>query len=709
MDPLRALQNEMAALEDAENQFAAEEATAVPTEEAPDGEYVATDPATFLPGDKALRIDLSDEEEKELAFTIEEILEEYDLAMDQRYERWGEIDDAYNLKADPRRGGMSPMASKLTSEMTRSMVNLVTAWIVDSYLSANRRIEVQTLDDQARDDQTQEAVADAKAVEEFLEGLSDTHLRFGNFFLLWAQSAIKKGAALARLDWTEKTETSVYRKIDGSVGTTETTEPRLRARSYRAEDSVVWPLHETEIRESVVVGHRSRPTVSEFRLICRRLGVSEEEIRSLAQDGDEPDGPGVAAEERDLEGKQIKRPGDDPLKGREDLVELWCSLPLPGDDEPQRFVVFWHEQSRKLLYVGRNPLARRPHPYIDLQYWREEHVFWGSGVGHEIAGSQAADSAMWNLWIDSMKVGSANMIGVKAGSTAEAQRDLFGPGGRIVTEEQDDIWSVQLGAELRDVKDAIAKNEMRGFRATNLNAVIQGFADPTLKSGASPSMYAQMMEGSGKKFKIVDRGVRESISEFFFFALELIQQYCTDAGFEVLSAASDETRQRVRMLKFQPPTRDIRKTYRLVPRAPSATANRELQRQNLMVVFKLAVEFLQTAGALAQQLWGQSNPARVKVVLENLLEHHAAIYSTIVELMDIPGLSGRTPDFEARPEMEIVDEVMAGLMQRLQQLQSTVQQMGSMLQQQQGQPAAEGGNGRPQTPQPPGQPMGVVQ
>lgn len=629
-----------------------------------------TAPATGPPS-----LDLSDSEKLQLRDTIERILDSHDTALAPRNRRLRSIEKAYNLVPDTNTQGHRPDASSLVSELTRSATNVATSQMNEAIIGTkDGLLMTQVTDDQDDSEETTAAVELAKAIDSFLEAYSKAEIGLEQKLYDTIHTFCKLGNARVRLMWEVERCKYWYRDEDNRL------KPQVREDGKIAWDlipirnAISWPLSETDLQKASVVGHYTYMEHYEFRQLCDRLEVDSSVVKEILGEKD--------PEERDVEGgtdsdtdlaetlseRDIKVSGAS-TPGEIKVAELWCNMPLPGDIDDTRFYLFYVPSHKKILWVDANPLFYQRTPYFDFKYWRETESIHGTGVGHESLYPQAADSAMWNMFIDNLKVMGNFMRVFKAGSTAEAMRDEVGPGRDLVTEDPEgDVRFEQLGGDLTNINEGMDRNDFRHMRGTGINAPTQGFADPVLKSGASPGSYMQLIAQANKKFKQIDINFRNELGRSFMFMLELLQQFSPQGVF--FQYVSDQTARTISQISFKPPTGDLSKRFRVMVKPPSAASNREMLRMNLMLIQNMTLQYVPFVIQLSEAVYGATDPAKAQRFKESLLIYLHEIYKEVLEVHEVPGLSAKVPKIKGTPQ----DEFIGQLMQQIGEMNAYMQQ-----------------------------------
>jgi hypothetical protein len=454
------------------------------------------------------------------------------------------------------------------------------------------------------------------------------------------------------------------------------------------DQAISWPLEETDLQEAILVGHRSMMEPFQYRAFLIGLGIKGDKLRELTA-------PSAADTNENREnaakGGDVDISVDPPLGNRHKLTEVWVNMPYELDGEAVKMQVFIDETKKKLIWADYNYHLYQTTPYFDLPYWRETDTIFASGAGHESMYPQAADSAMWNMLIDNLKLMGNYLIGLKEGTGAEDLQDQIGPGYRLVTDDpQADMATHQLGGDLSHLAEAMELNDRRHMRSTDINALAQGFGDPVLKSGASPGTYQNLLARTNRKFRQVDKDIRAELSRVFSFMVELLQQYAGDGVFYKL--VDEETAHLVRRIKFRPPTGNLRQMFRITIKPPSATANNEQLKMDLMMLYNLSVQHAQFVIQLAQSTWGDYDPGKLFRLMAEWLAFFNDLYVQLLRVHEVPGLVAKAPKMKQDDKDALIDGLMQRLMAMTQEMQNAqaAAQAGAGLEQAGPQPAVPG-------------------
>lgn len=650
-----------------------------------------------VPGSGPSSLLLTETESSELAEELCQLLLSYNAMMKERWEREDEIEDAYAMLPKAGEHGDYQGAARMVSEKLMSTVDQAKARITRSLMDIQPLMQVQPIEGSTV--RGEQAVAMAKAAESFLENYGKREMRLESLLSLAVLRLCKVGTAVLRVEWKEKTEPTYMETSDGFRVPIERKMGGVSASLVRNRDCVVWPAWIQDWQEEYeVVGHRSYCTISQWRVKARELGVDSEiaaEIERRAR-GATDEGAEMELERQDIRASHVTNE-----EGIVQLTELWCNRVMPGQDQPVRFQVILHEETKRILWIDKNRLDCQRHPYYPLRYKATDGSAWGQGAGHEVLMAQAADTAFRNLEVDNLMSSAFGMVLLKQGTLADALMDRPHPGMRVATEDPSgdiEVKSLASGGPLELLYQAIAANEARATAATGMASVLQGQGDPTLKSGAGTGAVMALVEQAGKKFGDVDAQIRGDLSRMYEFILELVAQYAPDGLYYLHT--SDEDASVLSLLRYVPPRGTVSEMFRITAQAPSAASNREMLKQNMLLIYNFMMQHVQLLQSFAQQIYPAENPAGQIPFLHRVADFMNHVAERVTELHDVPGLIGKMPSIDPPTPPE---QIINMLQQQLMQYQQMFMQMqGQQSPQGQALPMAPAGPAPPgQAPAPP--------
>jgi hypothetical protein len=637
-----------------------------------------------VPGDgQDSELKISPENKKKLAGELCDILTEHDSMMTERWSRDRKVEDAYALLEDSTRTGSYPGAAQMVSEMLMSAVDQAKARVYGSIVSVTPIVKVDPIETSTFAGDV--ATTTAAAAEDFLENYSRDELKIEDLIDVSVLRCAKIGTAVWYVNWLKSKEKYKSYGKSGKIIETERDTSRINVEIVRNQDVVLWPPWIRNWQDEYeIVGHRVQKTVSQWRVEAMRLGISEE-LREKVEKfslGTAPTEDRQAATMRE----GIDTANVESNKGFVEYAELWCNRLLPDSDMPEKFQVFLHEGLRETLWIDCNRLHSQKHPYFPVRYKKVDGSAWGMGLGHEIAYCQAADTTFRNLEMDNLLALAFVIVLLKQGTMADALMDKAYPGMRVPTEDPDgDVKAFSLAAQGSDglalLYQAMNQNQARKTEASGLAQVLQGQGDPTLKSGAGTGSTMALIEQAGKKFGDVDQSIRSDLTPIYAMFLDLVAQFAAEGIY--YNHTSNEDASILKQLQYVPVQGTVSNYFRLRAHAPSAANNKEMAKQNLLVVDNFMMQRIQMMAGMAQMYYQSVNPAGYPEFLGKCIGALAELGEKVLVAQEVPGIKGILPEIEPpTPAEEQVNE----LTQQLQQAQGQLQQMqqeSQMAQQQQ--------------------------
>lgn len=662
------------------------------------GEDQPEDEATFdgraLP-DEGDEIELSTEDREELARDLCEQLTVYDSAMENRRDRWDEIEEAYDLVGSSGGGGEIGESESIVSEWLMSLVDQASARVEEAILGADPLVRVKPL--QGEGMETGQWAADALSSERVLNTYIRRESGLDRLLPVLCHRTTKLGTAVVRPAWKRRKWVSRWYKQDGTEAEEKQESGSINFELIDNRAVILWPPTVVNWQDAEMLGHRARYSHYKWKAKAKELELSAEVIGKVE-----------ASDQSDTRNADGMVEALDDTRGPKQITELWCDMPLPGDSENTRFLVLLHEDSRTLLKIFPNRHREQQHPYFPLRFKLTDKSGWGDGIGDEALTAQSIESALRTLELDNLMAGAYWVNVVRSGSLADINIDRLRPGEVLRTDDPSDITPIKMGGEAPEVGAAIDKNRFYGREATGMAAVLGGQGDPTMKSGAGTGSTLALIEQAATKFNGVGRRIKFDLADIFSFALDLLAQYATDG--QLYRVATKEDAGAIQLLKWLPPRARIRDIFHVEVQAPSASTSNEARKQSYLMLWSFSSQFVQMIVGQAAPVLQQQNPNGYMRWLSEWATFLEELARKIVEHHDLPGLKEMVPSL---PEMTPDDQIIQQLQGELQRVMGENEQVKAALQQAEAQAQAAGmgmGMGAPPmaAPPPPQGPQGIV-
>lgn len=649
---------------------------------------VGTRPGVAVPGEaNALEINLTAEQEQQLADELCELIDDYKLAMAERRETEAEIRDAYAQKFDSVRGGTLPDSAALASEMMTSFVDQAAARLTTNFMSAQPAVTVSV----TRGSGIEGAEADqlASDTEHFINSYAMEEMDFQHLLPIALLRSAKVGTAVFYMGWEEEirvhfeysTERSKPLRKERRVG-------RVAPKLIDNDNVLLWPPTTINWQRGYdFVGHEESLTPGQWRAIAGKYGLDADAIEAIEGYGPEIDE--AAAKEAERQGINSRQIQDHDTLKPTSICELWCNMPLPGKDERERFQVILHKEKRKILWIGYNGYHAQDHPYFPVRYKWGDNSGWGSGIGHEILNNYAADTALWCLELDNLYAGAYWAILRRNGSGYDSQSDAVRPGMEIWLDDLDkDFKPIKMGGGVPEVGATRTANQSRAASGSGLSSVMFGQGDPVQKSGTGTGATNALIEQGNKKLAAIDFNMRSDISQIYQRALTLIAQFAQGGIF--YRRVDESAASNLQRLLYMPPRGDVAQMFQFKAQAPSVNSTDEARKNGYMMIWTFATEQSKLVDQFVTEVLQTANPAAIPRWKQSIVEYLNAIAAKVIEFTEMPGVSDYIPPM---PEMTPEDEQINQLNQQAQQLQAQLAQAQQQLQQlaQQGMGMAAGG------------------
>lgn len=604
-------------------------------------------------------IGLDRDEKDELARTLCEQLRNYDSAQGERIKRWDEIEDAYDLVSKGH-GGEIGESEAITTEWLMSAVDQASARIEEAILGADPLIRTKPL--LGEGEETAQWADDALRTERVLNNYIRREVGLDRLLPVICHRTVKLGSAVLRVGWKRKKWVSRWYEKNGEEKSKVQERGDLEFELVNNRQVVLWPPDIVNWQEAELVGHRATYSYYKWRAKAKALGLSEKEMATIELHGLDESGPGEMPHTLDS--------AHEPQQ----VTELWCDMPLPGESESTRFQVFLHEQSERLLAIYPNRHREQQHPYHPIRYKLTDKSAWGDGLGDEALTAQSIESALRTLELDNLMAGAYWVNWVRAGSSTDLHLDRLRPGEVLRGDSPDEFKPIKMGGDAPEVGGAIDKNRFYAREATGMAAVLGGQGDPTMKSGAGTGSTLALIEQASTKFNAVGRRIKYDLADIFTFCLDLMAQFITDE--QLFRVASKEDASAIQLIRWAPPRARIRDIFHVEVQAPSASTSNEARKQSYLMLWTFSSQFVQMMMQAAGPVLQQQNPQGYMRWLQEWGVFLSELARRIVSYHDLPGMAELVPGLpEPTPQDQIIMQLESELQNLQGQLMAVQQQM----------------------------------
>lgn len=634
------------------------------------------------PGDL---IELTAEEEATLGNELCSLLLSHDQMMRGRWALEEMIRDAYALKANRNNAGIQQGAENLSSELTMTLVDQSAARLATMFLDASPMIQVKPI---VKVGSAGELAADFAGK---WEAFMNAYFERGTSSRSWIKRSMLRlamtGTSAQRLEWRDDSrEVFFYEDSGRRKNSRSRSGGRLHIDLVFNRDMVVWPPSCFDWQDCEVVGHRCTHSLSSWRLLSRRLGISSEKAERVEKSED------ATSRGRDIDARtNIDRAQMNLIEKQYTVTELWCARLLLDRPEPMRYRVILHEDSRTILRIERNPLNSQKHPYYPIRCKVTDESSWANGVGHEVIQAQNLDSALLNLQVDGLMATAYQLVAMRTGSTAEVMLQRPSPGQVVPTENpREDIVPISLGGEPEGIAAAQAQAEYRARRGTGIPAMASGQGDPVMRSGAGTGAVLALLQEAGRKLKFEDDTIRDDWERLVLGAMEHVAQYAPDG---VYYEYAGEDAGIVSLMRFVPSRGNLEEMFHVKVAAPNADTSYEALRQAYLMIWQFAMNHLQMAMQLGGSILQMENPSGLLAFQRQVFDFATTLAEKVIRLHNLVDLPEKLPRIPpATPQDQIINQLQG----ELAQMQMTLEQQAQQIQQFQ----QQAGVGEDTVPQP---------
>lgn len=183
-----------------------------------------------------------------------------------------------------------------------------------------------------------------------------------------------------------------------------------------------WPVFETEI--SGMLTHGKRVWYKDYDLEkFIAIGKFDEDITRevLKSPGDQHDDESLTVSRDQIEGID-RNPGKN-LKAKEyEFYELVHRMDLDDDGVKEKYLIYWHYRSRKIVRIEKYPIRKGATTYFPLRLIRRDNRFLGISLIEDIA-----DLSLEIDILHRMRINSRTITHVPAFKAKSSAKDKFDP------------------------------------------------------------------------------------------------------------------------------------------------------------------------------------------------------------------------------------------------------------------------------------------
>lgn len=279
-------------------------------------------------------------------------------------------------------------------------------------------------------------------------------------------------------------------------------------------------------------------------------------------------------------------------------------------------VVEYHPETRMILRATYQPFNHGKRPYSVARYFPGEG-FYGIGVCEQNEMFQRAESDMFNYTHDNVLLSNAVGIAAKAGANIGPGEPVY-PGKIWVTDgnPREELMAFNLGQPYGGLTQIQGQmDELRKVR-TGIGDLQSGNIQGLPSRTPATSVQALLEEGA-RRPDLTLNDIRDCLGEVGRRVVQLLQQYMSQpaqgAGGEVYAGliakvlGPESATKVLAKLMLSPDSVDL--GFGVTLTATSATANKELAKQNIMALIQLQTQISEPImGLMTQAMQAQGTP-----------------------------------------------------------------------------------------------------
>jgi hypothetical protein len=340
-----------------------------------------------------------------------------------------------------------------------------------------------------------------------------------------------------------------------------------------------------------------------------------------------------------------------------ELFECWIQFDIDDDKnlESLKVVVdpYLLPSPKAIKIAFLHPYFHQRKPVVTATYERRPHTLPGSSIPHQVGDLNEVLDTIHNQNLDAAHVAIANVIAHPPAAPYVDQLRKIWPGKRISVPDPSQIVPISLGDNKATSINLEQVIRSMGERRVFLSDFAMGREPSPARRGTATGTLAIIQEGQ-KHFDSTIKDIRRCLREAGYQIIELCAQYMEQSfvaehlGPEIAADVFEVLDQRLG---------PIRGSIGLDVSAQSAAVNRDVERQNSILLFNIATQYYQQLVGFQRELIQMMAvvPPEILAPMRKLGTILAEKASNLVA--DISKTFDRHPD-ELVPSKEEINELL---------------------------------------------------
>ena len=408
------------------------------------------------------------------------------------------------------------------------------------------------------------------------------------------------------------------------------------------EDFIV-PPECNNVQTSDWIAHRFRLNWSELKLRERDFGYQN--LDKIKQQSTE-------APHSDLTQESQKIVGIDNsvLSPTYVLYEVWCKLDLDKDEIDEDYVVTLESETGTILRIIKNPYEHKRRPFVIFNMVPRERSIYGIGIPEMTYGLRAELNTIHNQRRDNATIANTICLKGRAGTSVKPGVKIYPGKIFILNNPAEDLVPLVLGV-VRPIaleEELITQSYIE--RRTGVSDYTLGRESSVAKTRATATGTLALIQEGNKRFDFMMRCVRASLVEAYSQVIELLAQYQAPSIY-----SNNQT------FAVSVPKDFSRDKLTIQVTASSALVNREVEKQNLLVVIERMVFYYDKIMNLAMMSVNPQIPPELKNLSTKIQLSMTKLMERLLYLMEIKDGQDLLPNILESMQEQRAPQVLGGM------------------------------------------------
>jgi hypothetical protein len=330
-----------------------------------------------------------------------------------------------------------------------------------------------------------------------------------------------------------------------------------------------------------------------------------------------------------------------------ELFEVWVRFDVDGDGTDEDVVLIWHQKSDTIVNTIFNPLAHGKRPFNRIRYL-EGFGFYGIGLAEAAEWAQETLTKLLNGQIDNVMLSNTRMYAVPMGANIDPNEGIF-PGKVWALPPGESIGEVKLGDIYQSLPQVMGFILQQSENLTSVSELRQGNLSGLPSRTPAATTMSILNEGN-KKFDEIMASMRVPLGEVGLQVLQMFAQYFQEQPEQwipyIMSNLGPKDGELVVEILAGPVDR-IGTSFGVIPKATSASSNKEAEKQSFVGVLQLVSQVYPQIVQTALLLDNPQITPLTALTAEAAYRGGVELLKRLLEKFDIQNPDEYIPDLDA--------------------------------------------------------------